>query len=58
MTGAHHDFVTVWLSGEDCMDSQQELLPFGQGKQSPEPDPNFLFFHDNCLGTSTEEGMP
>ena len=58
MTDTHHDFVTVWLSGEDRTDTQQELLPFGQDKKCPEPDPNSLFFHDNCLRTSTEEGTP
>ena len=55
MTDTHHDFITVWLSGEDRTDTQQELLCFSQDKKSPEPDPNSLFFCDSCLGTSTEK---
>ena len=58
MTDTHHNFITIQLSGEDCTDTQQELLPFSQDKKSPEPDSNSLFFHDNCLGTSTKEGTP
>ena len=54
MTNAHHDFVTVWLSGEDHLDTQQKLLSFGQSKKSPEPDPNSLFF----FMTTTLEPAP
>ena len=57
MTDTHHNFITIQLSGEDCTDTQQELLSFSQDKKSPEPDPNSLFFHNNCFGTSTKKDM-